>query len=70
VLLKSPHRLSPVPKSLKYAAWPALSTVSTRDILGASVPIRIEKLALANCAAENREYPTSASFSRLTPIDG
>jgi hypothetical protein len=47
-----------------------LSTVAARNVLGASVPIRIETLALAYCAAENCEYPTIASFSELTPIDG
>jgi hypothetical protein len=41
-----------------------------RIVPGASVAIRIEKPAPAYCAAENCEYPTSASFSRLTPIDG
>jgi hypothetical protein len=29
---------------------------------GGSVAMRIEKAALAYCAAENCEYPTSASF--------
>lgn len=70
VLLKSPHRLSPVPKSLKYGACPALNTEPARIVPGESAAIRIENPALAYADAENREYPTIASFSLFTPIDG